>query len=400
MEGQLHRVGHGRNAHGTRGDAEIGKVVGMDKCQKGIAGKNEVSRRVFLQLAGAATIGALVPRNPTRRAVDPTAGGSFRTPAPRVAIGQVKTYDRAAIERELERMLEKLGGLGDVVKPGDTVAIKTNLTGGTSSGRMGNREPTETFVTHPEVVRALVKQVQRAGAKEIFIVEAVYEWESYSRWGYEEVARDLGVKLLDLNQPAPFGDYVEAPVGPGHFIYPAFVFNKMLTQVDVFMSVSKMKNHYNAGVTHTMKNLYGLVPYRLYRQTNQDAYRSSFHGIPSETWSRLPRIIVDLNRARPIHFSLIDGIQTIQNGEGPWIAMTETIEPGVLVAGKNCVATDAVATAVMGFDPTGNFPDTPFLRGDNHLNLAAGLGLGTNRLEQIQVLGAPIDTVKTQFKML
>jgi hypothetical protein len=47
--------------------------------------------------------------------------------------------------------------------------------------------------------------------------------------------------------------------------------------------------------------------------------------------------------------------------------------------------------------PTGNYPDTPYLRCDNHLNLAAAAGLGANRLEKIKVLGVPIDKVKMQF---
>ena len=165
----------------------------------------------------------------------------------------------------------------------------------------------------------------------------------------------------------------------------------------MFMSVSKMKNHYLGGVTHTMKNLYGLVPYRFYRLNDNDEYRSGFHGTGAETQARLPRIIVDLNRARPVHFSLVDGIKTTQGGEGPWISTIAPIEPGVLIAGKNCVATDAVATAVMGHAPTGNYPDAPYLRCDNHLNLAAAMGLGTNRLEEIEVLGLLIEKVKTQF---
>ena len=322
---------------------------------------------------------------------------AVKTTTAQVAIGQVKTYDRDAIERQLQDLISRLGGLGDVVKPGDSVAIKTNLTGGIKSGRLPTAGPIESFVTHPEVVRALVKQVQRAGAKEIFIVEAVYEWESYRQWGYEDIASDLGVTLIDLNDAKPYQDFVEAPVGANSFVYSSFIFNKILTQVDVFMSVSKMKNHYYAGVTHTMKNLYGLVPYRFYRLNNQDTYRTGFHGTEAQTQTRLPRIIVDLNRARPIHFSLIDGIKTTQGGEGPWISTIKPIEPGVLIAGKNCVATDAVATAVMGHDPTGNYPDAPYLRCDNHLNLAAARGLGANRLEKIQVLGVPVDKVKMQF---
>ena len=70
---------------------------------------------------------------------------------------------------------------------------------------------------------------------------------------------------------------------------------------------------------------------------------------------------------------------------------------GLLVAGKNNVATDAVATALMGHDPTGEYPDTPYVRCDNHLNIARSLGMGTNRLEEIEVLGGRIEDLQAKF---
>lgn len=371
------------------------------------------SRREFLELAGAATLGALLQGCGAQPAMTPLPSTSAAEPVvmplppqdvqismPQVAIGQVKNYDRAAIESAMQDMVERLGGLGDVVKRGDSVAIKPNLTGGVTSANIPSVGATQSFVTHPEVVRALIKQIQQAGAKEIFIVESVYEWESYTQWGYAEIASELGVRLIDLNEPAPYKDFYDAPVGEKHFIYPSFTLNQLLKDVDVFVSVSKMKNHYNAGVTHTMKNLYGLAPYRHYRLSDSDFYRSAFHGAENETKSRLPRVIIDMNKARPIHFSLVDGISSIEGGEGPWIPTTHLINPGVLVAGKNCVATDAVATAIMGHDPTGDYPNNPFLRGDNHLNLAMAEGLGTNHLDQIEIVGTPIDKVKIQFKQV
>ena len=357
---------------------------------------SNLSRRDFLRLFGIAYASLLVTNcqpAPTAVATPPPPSAS-KTP---VSISRVQTYDRATIESQMQTLIDQLGGLGDVVKPGDSVAIKTNLTGGVFSGRLNGVTAEESFVTHPEVVRALVKQVQAAGAKEIFIVEAVYEWESYREWGYEDIASDLGVKLIDLNDSKPFADFVEMSVGPDSHIFKNFTFNSILKDVDVFMSVSKMKNHYLAGVTHTLKNLYGLVPYRFYRLNEQDKYRSGFHGTETQTRQRLPRIIVDINRARPIHFSLIDGIRTTQGGEGPWISSITPIEPGVLIAGKNAVATDAVATAVMGHDPLDDYPDSPFVRCDNHLNLAAQAGLGTNRLDEIDVLGAQISDVRASF---
>jgi uncharacterized protein (DUF362 family) len=136
----------------------------------------------------------------------------------------------------------------------------------------------------------------------------------------------------------------------------------------------------------------------LYQTKQGDDNRTALHGSDSETGTRLPRVVMDLNRARPINLSLIDGIKTVEGGEGPWIDKIAPVEAGVLLAGKNPVATDAVATAVMGFDPTADRPDAPFLRADNHLNLAYQLGLGTNRLGDIKVVGTPVEEVRHPFK--
>jgi len=366
---------------------------------KTLVARPNISRRDFLRLTGLATAGLVVASCQPQPTPIP-APVATQTPSPSktpVAISRVQTYDRATIEKQLAILIDQLGGLGDVVKPGDSVAIKPNLTGGVYSGLLKGYTAVESFITHPEVVRALVKQVQAAGAKEIFIVEAVYEWESYTQWGYEEIASDLGVKLINLNDSKPYADFVETPVGPNSHIYEKFTFNPILKDVDVFMSVSKMKNHYLAGVTHTMKNLYGLVPYRFYTLNSTDKYRSGFHGTETQTRQRLPRIIVDLNRARPINFSLIDGIKTTMGGEGPWIESLAAIAPGVLIAGKNPVATDSVATAVMGHDPQGKNPNSPFVRCDNHMQLAADAGLGTNRLDEIEVMGEAISQVQAKF---
>jgi len=95
--------------------------------------------------------------------------------------------------------------------------------------------------------------------------------------------------------------------------------------------------------------------------------------------------------------ALIDGIKTTEAGEGPWIQTMAAVEPGLLVASRDPVAADAVATAAMGFDPTATPPTAPFLRSDNHLNLAYGLGLGTNRLDEMEIVGPSIEDVRYEF---
>jgi uncharacterized protein (DUF362 family) len=314
-----------------------------------------------------------------------------------VAIVDAASYDRKLIRDRVRDVLDRIGGLGDVISAGDRVAIKINLTGGTSVRPLPGVLAIDSYVTHPEVVRALGELIRDAGARELFIVEAVYEWASYTLWGYEEVAEALDATLIDLNDTQPYNDFAATPPGEGWFVYPEFTFNHILEEVDVFVSVPKMKCHWSCGVTHSLKNLVGLVPARFYRVDERHNHRSGFHGTEQEMGTRLPRVIVDLNRARPVHLALIDGIKTTEGGEGPWINTLAPVEPGVLIAGKDPVAADAVATAAMAFDPTATRSQGPFLRSDNHLNIAHEMGLGTNLLDEIEVAGPAIADVRVKF---
>jgi uncharacterized protein (DUF362 family) len=66
------------------------------------------------------------------------------------------------------------------------------------------------------------------------------------------------------------------------------------------------------------------------------------------------------------------------------------VQPGVLIAGTNPVTTDAVATAVMGYNPRADRGVTPFNTCDNTLLLAERHGIGTTDLNRIEVAGVPI----------
>jgi uncharacterized protein (DUF362 family) len=170
-----------------------------------------------------------------------------------------------------------------------------------------------------------------------------------------------------------------------------------------------------------MKNLFGLTPNSLYgdQAGNEDATagRGPLHN-PTEfpnvrlpglkerisstdpTW-RVPRIVVDICAARPIHLAVIDGITSMSGGEGPWCkeaAELKFTDPGVLITGLNPVSTDAVATAVMGYDnPRAIRGEKPFAFCDNHLLMAEQVGLGSADLSQIDVRGEPISKVRYPY---
>jgi uncharacterized protein (DUF362 family) len=112
---------------------------------------------------------------------------------------------------------------------------------------------------------------------------------------------------------------------------------------------------------------------------------------------RMPRIVAELSVTRPVDLAIIDGIESIGGGEGPWIRGIRHVTPGVLIAGMNSVNTDAVGAAVMGYDPRSPCGKAPFTMCDNTLLLAEQLGSGSADLSRIEVAGTPIAKALYRF---
>ncbi len=211
--------------------------------------------------------------------------------------------------------------------------------------------------------------------------------------------------------------YHEVKVPWGGSLFPAYHLNHSYVDCDVYVSLAKLKNHATAGVTMGIKNNFGITPPALYshHQPNERAMSARvnvFHtgqqrpadGLPQEVDPksprrpsyRVPRHTVDSIGIRPIDLTIIDGIETVSGGEGPWLKLAVQ-KPGLLLAGRNPVCTDSIGTVVMGYDPmaapaTGPFP------GDNHLAMAAKLGLGTNNPKEIDVVGLSINDALHPFR--
>jgi uncharacterized protein (DUF362 family) len=359
-------------------------------------GNASVSRRRFLSTVGAASAGLLLgaDRKPDAGWI-PCARAGIPPRAAAVSIVRTFDYDRKRIRKKVEESLDLIGGIQDVVKRGGTVAVKPNLTGGLGYNARFPVSAIRSYWTHPEVVRAVCECVRDAGAGKIVIVEGVYSFADFTRWGYDEVAKDVGAILLDANSPEPYKAFAEKPVGHDALVYPSLKLNPILTECDALVSVAKMKCHTSAGVTHGMKNLIGLLPMAFHMTDPGDGHRSAIH-VNART--RLPRVILDVNAACPIKLTVIDGIETTEAGEGPWADSMAPVKPGLLISGKDPVATDAAATAVQGFDPMADDFTSPFLRSENYLKKAQSLGMGTATPSQIEFRGTSLQDARFPFK--
>ena len=375
------------------------------------------TRRQFL--AGAAAICAARPALLEATGAVPTAP---------VAVAKCPSYG-AELMPALQKMFDQLGGLERIVK-NKTVAIKVNLTGSPTL-RLGYLPLEDTHYTHPRVIGAVVHLMGRAGARRIRILESpwstadpIEEYILQANWEPRDILNAAPkVEFENTNWLGQAKTYSRLPVPHGGHMFKAFDLNHSYADCDVFASIAKMKDHVTAGVTLSMKNCFGITPCTIYgegagvdepslipkggrgmfhsghRQPSKSAVPENDPTTPREGGYRVPRIVADLVAARPIHLAIIEGIKTMAGGEGPWTGPgLKVISPGVLLAGTNCVTTDAVAMSVMGYDPMSDRGTPPFERCDSTLHLAEELGVGTRDLTRIEVTGTPIEEARYRFR--
>jgi len=150
---------------------------------------------------------------------------------------------------------------------------------------------------------------------------------------------------------------------------------EVVRRVDLIVSLAKMKTHHWAGVTLSLKNLFGLLP-------------GPYYGFPKNVLHTqgIAKSIVDVAATVRAHLAIVDGIVGME-GDGPIMG---TARPaGVLVVGRNLAAVDATCARVMGIDP---------LR-VTYLKAVAGW-LGPVAEAEIEQRGEAIAAVRTPFALL
>jgi uncharacterized protein (DUF362 family) len=383
--------------------------------------KTNFSRRDFIGTVGLAAGASMV---------GPALAAAFNTGSSRVAIGECQEYDRRVVET-LSTMFDQLGGIQRMVQ-GKTVAIKLNMTG-PPNDKLNSIPNQMTHWVHPQVIGALITLLGNAGATRIRLLESapnggkpLQDFMISAGWQPQDFERAAAhVEFENTNFLGSGKEYARFMVPGGGLMYAGYDLNHSYRDTDVFVSLAKLKEHRTAGVTLSMKNCFGITPCTIYSSEAPvdepsivpRGYRAPMHSgsrVPpksapqpvaqsTDAGFRVPRITADLVASRPIHLAVIDGIYTMTGGELPnqspgW--HHTAIHPGLLIAGLNCVATDAVATSVMGFDPMADRGTPPFQQCDSTLRLAEHLGVGTRDLSKIEVAGVPISKARYRYPPL
>jgi uncharacterized protein (DUF362 family) len=197
----------------------------------------------------------------------------------------------------------------------------------------------------------------------------------FKQLGYTELAQSLGVPLVNLHS----GALVEVPV-PKAFVFPTVTLHRSLTDIDLLCSVPMMKTHALAQVTLGIKNLVGVFPGTIYQSVRGAMHDEAAKVEPSGTAAA----IVDMMRANKLGLVVVDGSMAME-GNGP--SDGTLVKMDVIVAGADPVATDMVASSIMGFE-TAEVPTFAW---------ANKAGLGPASLEAIEVRGEQVEAVRRKF---
>ena len=391
----------------------------------------DLSRREWLAGAGAAA-GYLLARPALGFAAaslenaEPDLG--TKAPAGRVTVGKCGDYGSDLVPT-LSRMFDEIGGLDKLVR-GKTVTMKVNFIG-VRWQRLGTATMEDTFWSHPRMIAASVHLLGRAGARRIRVVEGPWstaetleEVMLAQNWRPEDILSAApNVEFENTNYLGRGKKYSRFMVPGGGIVFPGYDLNHAYEDCDVFISNAKLKEHAATGITLSMKNIYGTTPVTIYgagagidepalrpqggrgevfhfgrRAPSKSAPQQLDPNFSKDQGVRLPRIIAELNAARRADLAIVDGIRTATGAETNYGSRPQAaVAPGVIIAGTNTVATDAVAMAVMGFDSMAERGTAPFANSDNMLRFGEQLGVGRRDINRNEVVGVPIADARFDF---
>ncbi len=272
-----------------------------------------------------------------------------------VSICRAANYEPDHIREAVSECIKMLGGIKKFISPGQKVLLKPNM--------LGAFEPEKAVTTHPEIVKAVAKMVIAAGA-ECFIGDSpgIGTFKSVCQiTGIDEAAKAAGAELRELDDP---GEFIKADNKVGRKL----PLSSFLKNIDVIISLPKLKTHAQMGFTGALKNQYGLIPGSL---------KAEYHyRMKTREW--LAEFIVDINCAAPVKLAIMDAVIGME-GEGPSGGDPRAI--GCIIASADLTALDAVACRMIGIDAANN----PILHASEER------GFGAVDPEKIEIIGLDAD---------
>ena len=229
--------------------------------------------------------------------------------------------------------------------------------------------------THNDTLESLVRALQQMGTRQVTLAERSGPGDStrkiMEKKGTFGLAEKLGFNIVNLEEVGPEG-WVKVEPKESHWSQ-GFHFARIYREAEAIVQTCCLKTHaYGGHFTLSLKNSVGLVPLAGY------PYMGELHS------SRYQRqMIAEINTAYSPDLVVMDGVEAFVDG-GP--DRGTRVEAGVMLAGTDRVAMDAVGVAILRL--LGTTPEVS--RGSifvqNQVARAVELGLGVSSAKEIRLV--------------
>jgi len=283
-------------------------------------------RRAFLRTAAAVSVTpALVRCAPDAPSPEPWTAAARRKPErSAVAVLAATAYDGRLVDT-VRRGID----LFRLDVRGRRVVLKPNFV---------EYDPQGAVNTHPMLIAATIEAFRSLGALDVVVAEGPGHRRDneyiLTASGLHDTLRDTGARYIDLNMDAARAMEPASRYTPLRRLHIA----ETVAGADLLVSMPKMKTHHWAGVTLSLKNMFGIMP-------------GSIYGWPKNVlhYAGIEQSILDINATLDMpRFNIVDGIIGME-GNGPIQGVPR--RSGVLVFGSDPVAVDAAAARLMGIEP-------------------------------------------------
>jgi uncharacterized protein (DUF362 family) len=273
----------------------------------------------------------------------------------------VKTIDRADGVRRALNLL----GINPV--EGKTVMLKPNF----------NSADPVPGSTHNDVLLTLIESLWEMGAKSITVADRSGMGDTkqvMKKKGIMDLAEELGFDTLILEELGA-DDWVQVQPVDSHWSQ-GFLFARPFLEADVVVQTCCLKTHRFGGhFTISLKNSVGMVA-----KHGGDGYNymQELHASPYQR-----KMIAEINAAYQPALVVVDAVEAFVSG-GP--DKGEQVQPGVVLAGTDRIALDAVGVAILrAFGTTPEVEQGSIFK-QEQIAHAVALGLGVSRPEDIALL--------------
>jgi len=319
-----------------------------------------INRREFIKVSIAASLfsglGGCRPSVRWQRASYRKQGTS------RVAILEAKSY-----QTSLKDIINRGVHLLKLDVKGKRIILKPNLV---------EFDPAGVINTHPAVIEAAIDSFRSLGAREVVVAEGPgHRRDSeylLTASGIYDVIKEHRIRYVDLNtDDVRLTELRSDFTNLRQLYFPETLFN-----ADLLVSMPKLKTHHWAGVTLSLKNMFGVVPGSVYGWPKNALHWAGIHGS-----------ILDINSSLPIpQFAIVDGIVGME-GNGPLQGQAK--QSGVLILGHDLVAVDATAARLMKIEPK----KIQYLE-------TAGRFLGNISHERIELVGEQLERFQQDYRVI